>query len=140
MLYHMKTATIRQVRHDLRTVLEWVAQGEEVTPDECQSVLAVLEADAKARTLVETPVSWAEVCTEAEALSAAHTAKPGIRATDVLHVAAAAIERMRQENRQFSEECTHKRIGPFLAGWPRGQPARNGGGGGNRTPVRPIAP
>ncbi len=28
---HMKTATIRQVRHDLRTVLAWVAQGEEVT-------------------------------------------------------------------------------------------------------------
>ncbi len=31
MLCHMKTATIRQVRHDLGTVLEWVAQGEEVT-------------------------------------------------------------------------------------------------------------
>jgi antitoxin (DNA-binding transcriptional repressor) of toxin-antitoxin stability system len=27
----MKTATIRQVRHDLRTVLAWVAEGEEVT-------------------------------------------------------------------------------------------------------------
>jgi len=27
----MKTATIRQVRHDFGTVLEWVAQGEEVT-------------------------------------------------------------------------------------------------------------
>ena len=27
----MKTATIRQVHHDLRTVLEWVANGEEVT-------------------------------------------------------------------------------------------------------------
>jgi antitoxin (DNA-binding transcriptional repressor) of toxin-antitoxin stability system len=27
----MKTATIRQVRHDLGTVLAWVAQGEEVT-------------------------------------------------------------------------------------------------------------
>ena len=27
----MKTATIRQVRLDLRTVLNWVAQGEEVT-------------------------------------------------------------------------------------------------------------
>lgn len=28
---HMKTATIRQMRHDLNTVLEWVAEGEEVT-------------------------------------------------------------------------------------------------------------
>ena len=27
----MKTATIRQVHHDFRTVLEWVANGEEVT-------------------------------------------------------------------------------------------------------------
>ena len=27
----MKTATIRQVRHDLTTVLAWVADGEEVT-------------------------------------------------------------------------------------------------------------
>jgi antitoxin (DNA-binding transcriptional repressor) of toxin-antitoxin stability system len=26
----MKTATIRQVRHDFRTVLAWVAEGEEV--------------------------------------------------------------------------------------------------------------
>jgi antitoxin (DNA-binding transcriptional repressor) of toxin-antitoxin stability system len=27
----MKTATIRQVRHDFSTVLAWVAKGEEVT-------------------------------------------------------------------------------------------------------------
>ena len=27
----MRTATIRQVRHDLGTVLAWVAEGEEVT-------------------------------------------------------------------------------------------------------------
>ena len=27
----MKTATIRQVRHDFKTVLAWVAEGEEVT-------------------------------------------------------------------------------------------------------------
>lgn len=27
----MKTATIRKVRHDLGTVLKWVAEGEEVT-------------------------------------------------------------------------------------------------------------
>lgn len=30
-LYYMKTATIRQVRHDFSTVLTWVAAGEEVT-------------------------------------------------------------------------------------------------------------
>ena len=31
MMCHMKTATIRQIRHDLSTVLGWVAEGEEVT-------------------------------------------------------------------------------------------------------------
>jgi len=31
MMCHMKTATIRQVRHDLNAVLAWVAEGEEVT-------------------------------------------------------------------------------------------------------------
>ena len=28
---HMKTATVRQVRHEFGKVLEWVAAGEEVT-------------------------------------------------------------------------------------------------------------
>ena len=31
MMCHMKTATIRQMRHDLSMVLGWVAEGEEVT-------------------------------------------------------------------------------------------------------------
>ncbi len=31
MMCHMRTATIRQVRHDLSSVLAWVAAGEEVT-------------------------------------------------------------------------------------------------------------
>ena len=30
-LLHMKTATLRKLRHDLGTVLQWVAAGEEVT-------------------------------------------------------------------------------------------------------------
>jgi prevent-host-death family protein len=30
MMYHMRTASIREVRHDLNRVLEWVAEGEEV--------------------------------------------------------------------------------------------------------------
>ena len=39
---------------------------------------------------METPVAWAEVYAEAEALSAAHTEALGTRAVDVLHVASAA--------------------------------------------------
>ncbi len=31
MMCHMKTATIRQVRHNWKSVLAWVEQGEEVT-------------------------------------------------------------------------------------------------------------
>lgn len=30
-MLHMRTATVRQVRHDFNTVLAWVAAGEEVT-------------------------------------------------------------------------------------------------------------
>jgi antitoxin (DNA-binding transcriptional repressor) of toxin-antitoxin stability system len=29
-MYHMKTASIREVRHDFSRILEWVASGEEV--------------------------------------------------------------------------------------------------------------
>jgi antitoxin (DNA-binding transcriptional repressor) of toxin-antitoxin stability system len=29
-MYHMKTASIREVRHDFSRILEWVAGGEEV--------------------------------------------------------------------------------------------------------------
>ena len=39
--------------------------------------------------LAESPVAWAEVYAGAEALSAAHTETLGMRAADVLHVAAA---------------------------------------------------
>jgi len=77
------------LRHEARNALRLAVYRKGITPDECQSVLAAIDADAKGGSLVETPVSWAEVYTEAEALSAAHTAKLGIRASDVLHVAAA---------------------------------------------------
>ena len=30
-IFHMKLPTFRQMRHDLSTVLAWVAEGEEVT-------------------------------------------------------------------------------------------------------------
>lgn len=55
-----------------------------------QQLLDTIEADIKTGLLEETPVAWAEVYAEAEALSAAHTEKLGTRALDVLHVASAA--------------------------------------------------
>jgi len=77
------------LRHEARNALRLAVFRKEITTGECLSVLAAIEADTKGGSLVETPVSWAEVYSEAEALSAAHTAKLGIRASDVLHVAAA---------------------------------------------------
>jgi hypothetical protein len=52
-------------------------------------VLAEVEPDAKAGVLLETPVSWAAVYSEAEALSAACSKTLGTRGFDVLHVAVA---------------------------------------------------
>jgi len=49
-----------------------------------------LEADIKNGVLVTSPVAWAEVYDQAEALSASPSATIGARAMDVLHVAAAA--------------------------------------------------
>jgi predicted nucleic acid-binding protein len=78
------------LRHEARNAIRLAFFRKEITADECQSVIAAIEADTKTGALVETAVAWAEVYAEAEALSAAHTAKLGTRASDVLHVAAAA--------------------------------------------------
>jgi hypothetical protein len=77
-------------RHELRNAFRLAVFRRVITPERCRTVLAAIEADTKTGALVETPVAWAEVFTEAEALSAAHTAAIGARATDILHVAAAA--------------------------------------------------
>ena len=42
MLCHMKTATIRQVRHDLGTVLDWIDEGEQVQISKRGKVVALL--------------------------------------------------------------------------------------------------
>ena len=77
-------------RHEARNALRLAVFRREITTGECQVVLAAIDADTKTGALVETPVAWAEVYAEAEALGAAHTEKLGTRALDVLHVAAAA--------------------------------------------------
>lgn len=77
-------------RFELRNALRLSVFRGDVAVEECRRLLDLIEADIQAGALVETPVAWAEVYAEAEALSAAHTAKLGIRAGDVLHIAAAA--------------------------------------------------
>jgi hypothetical protein len=77
-------------RHELRNAFRLAVFRRVMIPARCQAVLAEIEADIRTGALVETPVAWAEVYAEAEALSAAHTATLGTRGFDVLHVAAAA--------------------------------------------------
>ena len=77
-------------RHELRNAFRLAVFRKVMTLERCQAVLAEIEMDTKTGALVETPVAWAEVFAEAEALSAAHTQKLGTRGFDILHVAAAA--------------------------------------------------
>jgi predicted nucleic acid-binding protein len=77
-------------RFELRNALRLSVFRGDIAEDECRRLIDLIEADFKTGALVETPVSWAEVYAEAEALSAAHTGKAGTRAIDVLHVASAA--------------------------------------------------
>lgn len=79
------------LRHETRNAFRLAVFRNEIAPDECQDALAIIEANIKTGALVEAPVAWAEVFAEAEALSAGHTGKLGTRASDVLHVAAAAV-------------------------------------------------
>ena len=79
------------LRHEARNAFRLAVFRNEITPGECREFLAAIEADIKTGALVEAPVAWAEVFAEAEALSAAHTEKLGTRASDVLHVASAAV-------------------------------------------------
>lgn len=77
-------------RYELRNAFRLAVFRGDIAAEECQRLLEMVEADIKSGALVETPVAWAEVYAEAEALSAARTEKLGTRAFDVLHVAAAA--------------------------------------------------
>ena len=77
-------------RHELRNAFRQAVFRGDMTAEQCRTLLETVEADTKTGALVETPVAWAEVYAEAEALSAAHTEELGTRALDVLHVAAAA--------------------------------------------------
>jgi predicted nucleic acid-binding protein len=77
-------------RYELRNAFRLAVFRGAIAAEECRGLLDMVEADIKTGALVETPVAWAEVYAEAEALSAAHTKRLGTRAFDVLHVAAAA--------------------------------------------------
>ena len=55
-MYHMKTASIREVRHDFNRILEWVAGGEEVAITKRRVTVArLLPAHRKKRAAVKMP-------------------------------------------------------------------------------------
>ena len=78
-------------RHELRNAFRLAVFRGDMTAQQCQTLLATTETDMQAGTLVETALTWADVYAQAETLSAAHAAKLGTRASDVLHVAAAVV-------------------------------------------------
>ena len=78
-------------RHELRNAFRLAVFRKAMTLERCEAVLAEVEADTKTGVLLETPVTWVEVYTEAEALSAAHTKTLGTRGFYVLHVAVAIV-------------------------------------------------
>ena len=47
----MKTATIRQVRHDFSTVLDWVGEGEQVEISKRGKIVALLSPPAAVKPL-----------------------------------------------------------------------------------------
>ena len=76
-------------RHEARNAVRLAVFRADITTEQCEAVLAAMREDENAGVLAKSPVAWAEVFDQAEALSAAHTAGVGTRAMDILHVAAA---------------------------------------------------
>ncbi len=76
-------------RHELRNAFRLAVFRGDMKTQQCQALLRTIETDLQSGALVDSPLIWADVYTEAEALSANHTEQLGTRASDVLHVAAA---------------------------------------------------
>lgn len=83
-------------QHELRNALRLSVFRKEITPDQCRSVLALIEADVQRGVLSETQVPWTEAYAIAEMLSKSHTLKLGCRASDILHVAIAEALKIRR--------------------------------------------
>ena len=48
---HMRTATIRQIRHDFSTVLHWVEEGEQVEVSKRGKIVALITAPPKRKSV-----------------------------------------------------------------------------------------
>lgn len=78
-------------RYELHNAFRLSAFRRDLSPEECGLALRNVADDARSGLLVEAPVAWRALFEEAETLSAAHTIAQGLRALDLLHVAAARV-------------------------------------------------
>jgi predicted nucleic acid-binding protein len=76
-------------RHELRNAFRLAVFRKAMTEEQCVAVLNEIDADIRTGVLLETHVSWAEVYSESDKLSTAHTLTLGTRGFDILHVACA---------------------------------------------------
>jgi predicted nucleic acid-binding protein len=76
-------------RHELRNAFRLAVFRMEITNEQCRAVLELIESDLRAGVLADCVPTWLELFRTAEVLGAAHTEELGIRAMDLLHVAAA---------------------------------------------------
>ena len=90
-LAERREAVIINDLHDieLRNALRLKRFREEIDDEQLAASMAMLANDLAARRLIRTAVDWQSVFAEAERLSAAATTDTGVRAIDLLHVAAA---------------------------------------------------
>jgi len=76
-------------RHELRNAFRLAVFRKEITTEQCGAVLSLIDADLETGALASCTLPWQELFREAEALGAVHTEALGVRAMDLLHVAAA---------------------------------------------------
>ena len=78
-------------QHELRNALRLSVFRGEMSASQSRAVLSLIEEDIQTGVLSEKAVAWAEAYALAETLSRSHTPQLGCRASDILHVAIAAI-------------------------------------------------
>lgn len=77
--------------HETRNAFRLAVFRKVITEAECRHVLHAFEDDLRTGVLEARPVIWTDLFDEAERLSVAYTPTLGVRAADILHVAAARI-------------------------------------------------
>lgn len=76
-------------RYELRNAIRLAVFRKMITAATARSTLAEIDRDVLAGNLAATPLAWTDVLHTAEKVGESHTAKLGVRALDLLHVAAA---------------------------------------------------